>query len=277
MPWSGSGTFNRLLSWVADATAGIDINATRMDTDTDDIVTGLNNTRTLDGQTEPIANLPMNGFKHTGASAASASGEYLEYGQNNASLAGLTMTGTITMADSGTWGSGGISGLTGFIVGRTTNIAEYLNTIKTADGSVKSALAVQDGNPVNGDALIGFQDAGGTTRGSIAWNGTTAVQYNTTSDARLKTLTGSIASGAMIDAVSPHTFTWNETGQADFGFFAQELYGVVPSAVVPGSPANVDVTDTAYKPWQIGESKLVSILWAEVQSLRARLKAAAIP
>ena len=41
MPWEPNGTFERVYSWEADANNGLLIDATRMDTDTDDIVNGL--------------------------------------------------------------------------------------------------------------------------------------------------------------------------------------------------------------------------------------------
>src|SRR6516225_1750716 len=41
MPWEPDGTFQRVYSWEADANNGLLIDATRMDTDTDDIVNGL--------------------------------------------------------------------------------------------------------------------------------------------------------------------------------------------------------------------------------------------
>jgi hypothetical protein len=41
MPWV-SGTFSRLYSWVTDDAGNIPITASRMDADTNDIVTGMN-------------------------------------------------------------------------------------------------------------------------------------------------------------------------------------------------------------------------------------------
>lgn len=169
-----------------------------------------------------------------------------------------------------------LTSLNSFVVGASAGVAQFLNTI-VSNGAVLGHLALRDTNPSSGDELIAFFDNTPTTRGSIAWNGTTAVQYNTSSDARLKALTGSINSGALIDAVTPHAFTWNEDGSADNGFFAQELYPIVPRAVCVGSPEATKPTDSGFKPWQVDYSKLVPILWAEVQSLRARLKAANIP
>jgi hypothetical protein len=81
VPWSGSGTFTRLYSWVAQKNAGVDILSSQMDADTDDIVTGMENCRTLDGQTVPIRSLPMGGFNHTNVGNATARTNYAAAGQ----------------------------------------------------------------------------------------------------------------------------------------------------------------------------------------------------
>lgn len=82
MPWLGNGTFARIFSWTAQANAGIDIIASEMDTDTDDITgNGFNNTLTRDGQGSATANLPMNGYVHTGVGNASATNQYAAAGQ----------------------------------------------------------------------------------------------------------------------------------------------------------------------------------------------------
>lgn len=82
MGWNGTGTFNRLFSWIADAGAGIDISSVRMDGDTNDIVgNGFGNCLTRDGQGSATANLPMNGFRHTGAGPAVAATDYALLGQ----------------------------------------------------------------------------------------------------------------------------------------------------------------------------------------------------
>jgi len=61
MPFNGSGVFVRLYSWVADAAAGIDITASRMDNDTNDITAnGLGLCLTRDGQGQPSATTPWN-------------------------------------------------------------------------------------------------------------------------------------------------------------------------------------------------------------------------
>lgn len=82
MSWNGSGTFTRIYSWVNDAAAAIDIDATRMDTDTNDIATnGFGNCLTRDGQGVPTANLPMANYIHTGVGNATARTNYPAVGQ----------------------------------------------------------------------------------------------------------------------------------------------------------------------------------------------------
>jgi hypothetical protein len=63
MAFDGNGTFLRIMNWVQDAASAIKIKADRHDQQDDDFAAGLTNTITKDGQTQPTANLPMNGKK----------------------------------------------------------------------------------------------------------------------------------------------------------------------------------------------------------------------
>jgi len=66
MAFNGSGTFNRLYTWVIDAANGIKIRADRMDAEMDGFATGLTDCVTRDGQSPWLANLPAGGFRLTG-------------------------------------------------------------------------------------------------------------------------------------------------------------------------------------------------------------------
>lgn len=82
MSWTGSGSFARLFSWVADKSAGLDISSSRMDADTNDIASnGFGNCLTRDGQGFATANLPMGGFRHTGVGNGAARTDYAALGQ----------------------------------------------------------------------------------------------------------------------------------------------------------------------------------------------------
>jgi hypothetical protein len=75
MAFNGSGTFNRLYSWVQDAANGINIDSTRMDNETNGIAAGLSNCVTRDGQSPFLANIPAGGFKITGLGTPTSTGD----------------------------------------------------------------------------------------------------------------------------------------------------------------------------------------------------------
>src|SRR4029079_14275457 len=66
MPFNGSGVFQRVRNWVADATAGIKIRADYHDAEDDGFAAGLSNCITKDGQTVVTQNIPMNNKRITG-------------------------------------------------------------------------------------------------------------------------------------------------------------------------------------------------------------------
>lgn len=81
MPYNGAGIFQRVYSWAVDAAANLFIDADRMDTDTNDIASGLTNCVTRDGQSPWLQNLPAGGFKLTGLGSGSNTGDSVNYGQ----------------------------------------------------------------------------------------------------------------------------------------------------------------------------------------------------
>ncbi len=81
MPFNGSGLFTRVYNWTVDAGSAIPITASRVDTEDNGFATGLSNCICKDGQTTITANLPMNGFTHTGVGNATATNQYASYGQ----------------------------------------------------------------------------------------------------------------------------------------------------------------------------------------------------
>jgi hypothetical protein len=91
MAWDGTGVFNRLYSWVADAANGIKIRSDRMDAEFANYQTGLMNCMTLDGQTKPTANIPMNSHKLTGLAAGTANGDSVRFEQLFGAIVGRNM------------------------------------------------------------------------------------------------------------------------------------------------------------------------------------------
>ena len=66
MPFNGSGVFQRVRNWVADATAGIKIRADYHDNEDDGFAAGLTNCITRDGQSIITQNIPFNSKRITG-------------------------------------------------------------------------------------------------------------------------------------------------------------------------------------------------------------------
>lgn len=81
MAFNGSGTFNRLYTWVIDAANGIKIRADRMDAEMDGFATGLTDCVTRDGQSPWLDNLPAGGFHITNLGDGSLAGDSANLGQ----------------------------------------------------------------------------------------------------------------------------------------------------------------------------------------------------
>ena len=66
--------------------------------------------------------------------------------------------------------------------------------------------------------------------GTISTSGS-ATAYNTSSDARLKDITGEARGLEVINALNPVAYNWKADGQSDEGLIAQEVEEIVPNAV----------------------------------------------
>ena len=78
MARNGSGTYNRAVSSYVGGTI---ISAATVNSEMDDIATAITGSLPRDGQAPPTANLPMNGFRHTGAANGVAVTDYATFGQ----------------------------------------------------------------------------------------------------------------------------------------------------------------------------------------------------
>jgi len=198
MSWNGSGTYSLPALYFPEAPGNL-VDSARYNGTLNDIATGLNVALARDGQNAATANLPMGGFKHTGAVAAAGTGEYLLYGQTGASLAAPAFTGVMTAEDITTTGSTTLGNATS----DTLNVGNG-GIIKDASNNVGFGITTAAGiNPNNGVTLNGITSntqvaighptgtLSGTTFlnfnydaaaiGNITQSGTTAVAYNTTS------------------------------------------------------------------------------------------------
>jgi hypothetical protein len=134
-------------------------------------------------------------------------------------------------------------------------------------------LTLQDSVDNSNAYFQAFRNSGGTIIGSVTRVTTTnAVIYNTTSDYRLKNVTGAVTGqGARIDALKPIDYLWKEGNTQARGFLAHEFQTVYPNSV-SGDKDSVDTEgNPKYQAMQAGSAEVIADLVAEIQSLRVRV------
>jgi hypothetical protein len=311
MPFNGSGTFSAVYSWVADAAAGINITASRFDTQDGDFATyGFGNCLTRDGQGQPTANLPMAGFKHTGAAVATATGQYVTYQQITTSAAALPIVGTtltltnanVTMADSasihatttgsgvGVWGRNTSAG--GGIFFRGNTGGAFTDGIEFNTGSVAT---VRGGIDANGNFYIGGSSNPNSGRGYMS--GVSTLTLNSTNGVNAIFSATGVNCGSVTNSAG--TTFYNTTSDARLKIndgsiepdeAARIIEGLRPRwfrwKAAPGAdsqpgfmaqqvarvfPWAVTRGERRKDQWQMDASKLLPIVITELQALRKRV------
>jgi Chaperone of endosialidase len=116
-----------------------------------------------------------------------------------------------------------------------------------------------------------FFNSAGTLIGSVTTT-SSATAYNTSSDYRLKNITGTITtSGDYIDSLNPVVGTWKSDGSVFVGLIAHEVQAVSKTQVATGEKDGEDLQTMNYS-----NSEIIANLIAEVKSLRARLAKAGL-
>ena len=108
---------------------------------------------------------------------------------------------------------------------------------------------------------IYFMNPNGTV-GNISTSGSATI-YATSSDGRLKDITGSARGLEVINELNPVSYNWKSSGQADEGLIAQEVLGMVPNAVT-GSEEDM---------YSMDYSKLVVHLVAGMKEQQTQIEA----
>jgi hypothetical protein len=152
------------------------------------------------------------------------------------------------------------------VTGNTTGMV-----VKTTGGATYVPIYSWNATTTGDGYFAGFfTEASPTLRGSISYNRAGGlVAYNTTSDYRAKDITGLLTnSGALIDSVPVYMGKMKGATQERPMFIAHE----VPAYAHTGEK---DAVDKDGKPvyQQMDASALVPVMWAEIQSLRARVQA----
>jgi hypothetical protein len=153
------------------------------------------------------------------------------------------------------------------VMGSSTNVTAQLDANAGTAGALVLNNAATSGTQ---DAIRFFQN--GAEVGNITHTNS-ATAYNTSSDARIKrNIIDAENSGAVVDALKVRAFDMAADGShVAYGMIAQELHAAMPDAVSVGSAVEVTADAQDFQPWGIDYSKLVPLLLAEIQSLRARV------
>nr|BAR29297.1 unnamed protein product [uncultured Mediterranean phage uvMED] len=112
----------------------------------------------------------------------------------------------------------------------------------------------------DGDIITFKKDNGTGTVGTISIT-STSTAYNTSSDARLKDVTGKAKGLEVINKLNPVAYNWKADGKADEGLIAQEVMNIVPNAVT-GSEEDY---------YQMDYSKLVTPLIKAIQEQQEQI------
>ena len=126
--------------------------------------------------------------------------------------------------------------------------SQFVGNFSNSNGS-GYGVAINTGS---GNAVF-FYNAN-TNVGTITTN-SSSTAYNTSSDARLKDVTGSARGLEVINELNPVSYNWKADGKADEGLIAQEVLDIVPNAV-SGSEEEY---------YQMDYSKLVTPLVKAIQ------------
>jgi hypothetical protein len=108
----------------------------------------------------------------------------------------------------------------------------YAQVYVQHDSAINHGIVIDEKATGGSGIAMGFL-SGGTVVGTITVN-SSATTYNTSSDARLKDVTGKARGLEVISKLNPVAYNWKESGQADEGLIAQEVMQILPN-VVSGS------------------------------------------
>jgi hypothetical protein len=112
------------------------------------------------------------------------------------------------------------------------------------------------------DGILQVFASRGVQVGSVSVT-SSATTYNTSSDARLKDVTGEARGLEVINELNPVSYNWKADGKADEGLIAQEVQEIVPNAVT-GSEEDM---------YQMDYSKLVVHLVKAVKEQQTQIEA----
>jgi hypothetical protein len=174
----------------------------------------------------------------------------------------IDSTGQLNLAGSSTVISSG-----NFGVGTDGTGYTYSGKVKILfDSSAGHGMTIKTSNSANTYGPVVFENSAAGLAGWISYNaGETSINYNTSSDRRLKENIAPTAKGLsalMQIPVSDFNFIADSGKTRVQGFIAQEVYKVYPEAVSKGDD------DVKKKPWALDYGRLTPLIIKAVQDIK---------
>ena len=193
---------------------------------------------------------------------ALSGGQYIQYGSGRA----LSFVAIDTFPNSGA--STKMTLTTGgeLLVGSTSELSPNARVFINANSnSTNPALNLKAATTTSSGSVLIFFAGDNDEVGSVSMSNLeqgTGVAYNTSSDARLKNVTGKARGLEVINALNPVAFDWKKTGVSDEGLIAQEVEHYIPNIVQEGN--------NGY--YQLDYGKLVTPLIKAVQEQQKQIE-----
>ena len=129
------------------------------------------------------------------------------------------------------------------------------------ESSSNARMVLSLGSSTTSNSVVAAYKNPNGTVGTVSTNGS-ATAYNTSSDARLKDVTGFARGLDVINNLNPVAYNWKADGKADEGLIAQEVEELVPNAI--------SQTEDGY--YQMDYSKLVTHLVKGMQEQQEQIE-----
>ena len=211
------------------------------------------------------------GYKYIRAQAASrytqTSGAHQWFNASSGTVgSAISFTQAMTLDALGNWYLGTTNGSVGFGGGKGALVQVNGQMSNAVTGAATNCYHQRDTSGNYFTFWYGTLSSTPSGVGSISTTGS-ATAYNTSSDYRLKNITGPITnSGAYIDSLNPVEGTWKADGSTFVGLIAHEVQEASRTSVATGVKDGEEMQAMDYS-----NSELIANMIAELKSLRARV------
>jgi hypothetical protein len=183
------------------------------------------------------------------------------YNAGNNFIIGSEQAGSSTIFTSAGTQRMRLDGSGRLLVGTTSQIiGTHNHKLGVVAAGVETPISTDVNETVDRYA-IDFHNPNGRV-GNVLTNGT-STSFNTSSDARLKEVTGKARGLEVINELNPVSYNWKSDGKADEGLIAQEVIDIVPNAV----------TGSEEEQYYMDYSKLVVHLVAGMKEQQTQIEA----